>query len=174
MKKKVTAEDVPLIMNELMNYSDRVFRICLGISRNPWDAEELMQEVYLQALRKINTLRDPERKREWIFRITRNICLNKVKRHSLYLRRLERMDVPTADHRSPEWQMLLSEEIGILKEAVQDLPRILREVLLLKEYGHLSYREIADVLKIKEGTVMSRLNRARMIILDRLKGGSHG
>ena len=157
------------VMEELMGHSNVVFRFCLGFVRNPWDAEELMQEIYLKALKNIHTLRDMERKKEWLFRIARNTCLNMAKRRKMYDLRLREMDVQRENPYSPERQMIHSEQHLRFKDAVKNLPEKLKDVFLLKEYGLLTYGEIASALRIKEGTVMSRLNRARETILEHVK-----
>ena len=156
-------------IEELMEYSDVVFRFCLGFVRNPWDAEELMQEIFLRALKNIHTLRDMKRKKDWLFRIARNTCLNMVKRRRMYERRLREMDIHRENPNSPERQVIHSEQHSRFKDSVQNLPTKLKEVFLLKEYGLLTYEEIASVLQIKEGTVMSRLNRARESIIKHMK-----
>ena len=163
----------PKHINELLDYSDKVFRICLGFSRNPWDAEELMQEIYLKALRKFGSLKNMDRKREWLFRIARNTCLNHCRRERLYRILLTKIADHSIDHNSPEWRMIQSEEFQAIKNSIRKLHYKLREVLILQEYGCLSYSEIADILGIKEGTVKSRLNRARLSVLAKIKGVEH-
>lgn len=163
----------PEHINELLDYSDKVFRICLGFSRNPWDAEELMQEIYLKALRKFGSLKNMDRKREWLFRIARNTCLNHCRRERLYRILLTKIADHFIDHNSPEWRMIQSEEFQAFKNSIRKLHYKLREVLILQEYGCLSYSEIADILGIKEGTVKSRLNRARLSVLAKIKGVEH-
>ena len=165
--------DEPRLINELLDYSNKVFRICLGFSRNPWDAEELMQEIYLKALRKSGSLKNPDRKREWLFRIARNTCLNHCRKERLFRMLLTKIADRPTDHNSPERLMIQSEEFQALKHSIRKLQYKLREVLILREYGCLSYSEIADMLGIKEGTVRSRLNRARLSVLAKTKGVEH-
>lgn len=158
-----------------MTYKQTVFRICLGFCRDPWDAEELTQEVYLKAYVKLDTLKDPGRKREWLFRVARNTCLDHVKQ--LKRRRTHGTVTPlepgvdAVDDRggTPETLAAQARELKQLKEVIARLPAKLQEVLVLKEYADLSYREIAASLGIKEGTVMSRLNRARQTVIKRMR-----
>lgn len=166
-------QDETKLMNELLDYSDKVFRICLGFCRNPWDAEELMQEVYLRALKKLGGLRNKDRKREWLFRIARNTCLNTLRRERLYRMLLARIADHSIDHDTPEWRTIQSEEFKAFKDSVRKLQYKLREVFILREYGRLSYSEIAGMVGIKEGTVRSRLNRARRAVAAGTKGVEH-
>lgn len=66
--------------------------------------------------------------------------------------------------------MVSREQLQSLKAAIQQLPKKQREVFVLREYGDLSYQEIADVLKINKGTIMSRLARARQALMNQMKG----
>lgn len=157
------------IFKELMNYSNTVFRICLGFSRNPWEAEDLMQEVYLRAFRKVDSTINGHFSREWLFRIAKNTCINHMKKRRLSRIFLMRSNVNPVEHNTPEQQVILKEQHKMLKRAIGKLPRKLRDVFVLKEYAHLSCLEIAQTLGMKQGTVLSRLNRARQAIIDRFK-----
>lgn len=77
------------------------------------------------------------------------------------------------DRKNPEKLLEHQQQLGLLKKSVNGLSDKLREVFVLKEYGHLSYQEIAKALGIKEGTVMSRLNRARQQVTRRMKRENH-
>ena len=70
---------------------------------------------------------------------------------------------------TPETTAVENQELNLIKETVSRLPQKLREVFVLREYGELSYREISQSIGIREGTVMSRLNRARRIVLKRMR-----
>lgn len=161
------------LLENLLDFSGKVYRICLGFTRNPWEAEELTQEVYLKAMKKLNSLRDTDRKKEWLLRIARNTCLNHCRRERLYKYLLIRIPGHHKDHVSPEIRFIENEQFQIFKRSVGNLPLKMREVFILYTYGRLSYGEIAGYLGIKEGTVRSRLNRARRVILTSLKGERH-
>ena len=168
MSKLRNAGDTQDLWIKLMAYKDIIFRICLGFTRNPWEAEDLIHDIYLKAHDKIGTLRNQSRLREWLLTITRNTCLDHSRkgrlRHLLRLQLAERNN----DWRTPESLTIHREQIQFLKKAVHQLPAKLREVYILKEYGDLSYQEIAAIIGIKEGTVASRLNHARFIINSRV------
>ena len=166
----MSAEETADLGEEMMTYQEDVFRICLGFSRNPQDAEDLSQEVYLKALRKLGTVHEPGALRAWLLRVARNTCLDHQKKGRLF--RLFKRSVTRDDARenpTQEGHANIRERLAKLKEAVRHLPGKQREVFVLREYGYLSYAELAETLGLKQGTVMSRLNRARKAILDHMK-----
>jgi RNA polymerase sigma-70 factor (ECF subfamily) len=168
----MSAEETADLGEEMMNYREDVFRVCLGFSRNSQDAEDLSQEVYLKAFRSIGTVREPSALKAWLLRITRNTCLDHQKRGRL-IRLFRRSLIQADDRKNPmeREQAILSDRLAKLKEAVRRLPNKQKEVFVLREYGHLSYSEVAGTLGLKEGTVMSRLNRARKAVWDQMNEG---
>jgi RNA polymerase sigma-70 factor (ECF subfamily) len=156
----------------LLGHYAQVYRICLGLSKDPHQAEELLQEVYLRALQNLGSLRDRSRAREWLFRIARNTCLNFLKKQTLRQNYRKNPGTLPESSPSPESQFMEREDLFRLKQTVNSLPRRQKEILVLREYGQLSYQEIAACLRIKPGTVMSRLNRARQTVLASLHGGN--
>jgi RNA polymerase sigma-70 factor (ECF subfamily) len=168
-------EEESRLFDEMMAYKEDVFRICLGFSRNPSDAEDLSQDVYLKAFQKVGKVHTPYALKEWLFRIVRNTCLDHGKKRRV-VRCFEKTAHPenAFETRTPESSAEMGEHLNTLKKAVSRLPKRQREVFVLREYGHLSYQELARTLGIKEGTVMSRLNRARRAIIDSVNEGLHG
>jgi len=169
-----TSADKNELFRRLLENRKTVFWICLGYARDSVEAEDLAQEVFFKAWSRIDSLRSPERSREWLFRVARNTCLDSQKKKRL--RRLFEADSPweVADEKTPEALVILRDDLRLLKKAVQALPNKMRSTFILREYGELSYQEIADIQGIKEGTVMSRLNGAREKIRKRMKGLNHG
>lgn len=168
------AEEEAKLFEEMMTHQETVFRICLGFSRNPSDAEDLSQDVYLKAFRSIGRIRNPSAAREWLFRVARTTCLDYAKKRRL-IRLFERTTSPdtAADARTPESSAVTGERLKSLKWAVSRLPKKQREVFVLREYGHLSYEELARTVGAKAGTVMSRLNRARRAVANVIKETEH-
>lgn len=166
-------EDAAELGEEIMTYQEDVFRVCLGFSRNPLEAEDLSQDVYLKALRSIGTVRNPSALRVWLLRIARNTCLDHQKKKRLF-RLFQRSVTPDDVTENPvELERThAGERLAKLKEAVRRLPGKQKEVFILREYGHLSYADLAQTLGIKKGTVMSRLNRARRAVLDFMREGN--
>ncbi|MFC2157072.1 RNA polymerase sigma factor [Acidobacteriota bacterium] len=158
----------------LLFHQKKVFLICLGFTRNPTDAEDLTQDIYLKAFRRIHSLKESRLSNVWLYRITRNTCLDFLKKHRPIPLTEDEMDKVRLDPSTPESNVAYTESLRLLKSAIHQLPGKQREVYVLKEYGDLTYAEIVDVLKIPEGTVMSRLNRARQAIKSQMsRGDSH-
>jgi len=166
-------EEAAELGEEIMTYQEDVFRVCLGFSRNPQDAEDLSQEVYLKAFRKIGTVRESTSLRAWLLRIARNTCLDHQKNGRLF-GLFKRSITPdeARENSAQQGHADLRERLAKLKEAVRRLPGKQREVFVLREYGHLSYTELAETLGLRQGTVMSRLNRARRAVRDCMNEGN--
>jgi RNA polymerase sigma-70 factor (ECF subfamily) len=159
---------------------DDAYRFAGFLLRNRADAEDAVQQCYLRALQHFDSWRGPAIK-PWLLAILRNVC------HSQMARRGRDKPVDPADgERPPLWQQpqalpdsaLLEREQGTaIRRLVADLPDELRETIVLREFNDLTYREIAEVAGVPLGTVMSRLARARALLLARWKatdGGAGG
>jgi RNA polymerase sigma-70 factor (ECF subfamily) len=161
-----------LSVKDLFEHRETVFAICLGFMRNHWDAEDLAQEVYLRAHAKLADLENVHSGKAWLCRIARNACRDRLRRarvRALWSAVCRRSaDAANAD--TPEMQLQRNERVTLVKNAINALPARLRDVLVLREYGELSYAEIAATLSLPPGTVMSRLHRAREILATSLKG----
>ena len=161
-------------METLLAYQETVFLICLGFTHNQWDAQELAQETYLRAQKRIHQLRQPEAAKAWICCLARNLCLD----HLRTLRWRRFLGLEEAGERShnqnPEILLVTEEKIRVVQNAIAQLPRKLREVFILRAYGELSYEEISATLALNPGTVMSRLSRARAVVKQAVvEGGFH-
>jgi RNA polymerase sigma-70 factor, ECF subfamily len=155
---------------------DVVYRVARRLSRNPADAEEWVQETYLRAQKAFARFDLREYGiRPWLLRILHNVFLNSRSREKLAPRavdfqsldRREDSPVARAELRPPELDYeRLDEEV---KQAIDALPTDFRTVLLLWATKEMSYQEIADVLAVPVGTIMSRLHRARQRLCDELQ-----
>ena len=130
-----------------------------------------MQECYLRALRHFDTYRGPAIK-PWLFAILRNVCRAEFARRSGAALTMDgetkRTRTPPRSGRrrrsSPEAEMLRQRDAETIRRLVAELPDPFREAIVLREINDLSYREIADVVGVPVGTVMSRLARARSML----------
>jgi RNA polymerase sigma-70 factor (ECF subfamily) len=156
------------LFEELFSFNKTVFRICLGFTKNPGDARDLVQEVYIKAYKKLKYLKNQEKKKEWLFIITRNTCIDYVRKKRFRYVSLDRCyNLKNED--DPAVNEELRQQIAKVKACIQQLPKKQRDVFILKEYADLSYKEITRVLNIKMGTVMSRLNRAKVFLIKKVR-----
>ena len=150
---------------------DDVYTLARYMLRNAADAEDAVQECYLRALRHFDTYRGPTMK-PWLFAILRNVCRSEfLRRSGVALTidgRAEEDDdaVPLWQEAplSPEADMLRQWDAETIRRLVAELPDLFREAIVLREINDLSYSEIADVVGVPIGTVMSRLARARALL----------
>ncbi|MEM6553384.1 MAG: sigma-70 family RNA polymerase sigma factor [Planctomycetota bacterium] len=154
---------------------DSVYRMAMHLSRNPHEASDLTQETFLKALKASDKFELREHGvRPWLFKILHNAFysrLSKAKRETVVSDEVLGQTEGTTDEPPPAWDLesLDWEQVDDrLKHAVAELPAHYREVLLLWAVEGLKYREIADVLGVALGTVMSRLYRARSLLSEQL------
>ena len=157
-------------------YLDGLYGYAMVLSRNSTEAEDLVQETCLRALRAIGRLRDDGNVKGWLFTILRNIWLNQLRQRRTAPGLVE-LDAdenganePSDPGRDPLTDYVCRVERERVRIAIQQLPVEFREIILLREYEELSYQEIAVLLDCPPGTVMSRLARARSRLRDLLSG----
>jgi RNA polymerase sigma-70 factor, ECF subfamily len=166
---------------QAMPFMDAIYSAALRLTRNPSDAEDLVQETYLKAYRGFGGFQEGTNLRAWLYRILTNTFINtyraKKRRpeeseldeiEDLYLyRRLGGLEAATVG-RSAEDELMDWFTDGEVKEAVEELPETFRLAVLLADVEGFSYKEIAEILDIPIGTVMSRLHRGRKALQRRL------
>jgi RNA polymerase sigma-70 factor (ECF subfamily) len=146
---------------------DGLYGYALVLTRNHAEAEDLVQETYVRAMQAVSRLRPDSNIKGWLFTILRNVWLNQLRKRRSGPQFVDvAVDVEAAtDLAAPtknSYDLYISElEKEQVQAAIQKLPIEFREIILLREYENLSYREIAIVLDCPLGTVMSRLGRAR-------------
>ena len=158
-------------------YLDGLYGYAIVLSHNRAEAEDLVQETCLRALRAIGGLRADGSVKGWLFAILRNIWLNQL-RQSRTAPDLIELDAdddganePADEAEDPYSAYANRVEREQVRAAIQQLPQEFREIILLREYEELSYQEIAALLDCPPGTVMSRLARARSKLRDLLSNG---
>jgi RNA polymerase sigma-70 factor (ECF subfamily) len=152
---------------EAIEHLDTLYRGALRLTRDPAQAEDLVQDTYVRALRYQESYRAGTNMKAWMFAIMRNLFWDRFKggrpenlsldgddEHSLY-------DTLEDDAIGPETAALDHLAHDEVIRAVEMLPEIHREVVLMVDVEGFSYKEAADVLGVPIGTVMSRLHRAR-------------
>lgn len=152
-------------------YQNRVFRFLLRMTGCREDALELTQDTMMKALRALSSWRPDTAFSTWLFRIANNTATDRLRRKKVvkYIPLDEHMDFPDPAA-GPEEALQSAQRTRILDAALQRLQKDYREVLLLREIEEMSYAEIGEVLGLREGTVKSRIARARQALLDVCRG----
>lgn len=143
-----------------------VFRVAYAVLNDRADAEEVAQDVFLQAYRKLTTLSEAGKFRAWVARMSWRLAINR-QRAAARTRRRETSWWRWSAPRPPSVEKLAAEREmhSRLRAEIERLPEKLRAVLLLSAVDELDTREIAAVLEIPEGTVRSRMHLARKQLL---------
>ena len=147
----------------LMVHLDAAYNLARWLMRDDTEAEDMVQEAYLRAFRHFSSFRGGDG-RAWLLTIVRNGCYNRLKQNGYQERTTTFDESVHSDGRQtldPENCLLQAERAGLLRQSLEELPAMYREVLILRELEELSYDQIANIAGIPLGTVMSRLNRAR-------------
>ena len=180
--KEAAGGDASALETLMSRYSGRVYRLAHGITRNPADAEEIVQDVFLQMVRKGAAFEGRAALASWIYRVTTNIALNK--------RRGKRREVETSlddclptyesdGHRAgvraflvadwsarPDHELLSGETRRVLEDAIDRLPEHYRAVLILRDVEELSNEEVAASVGDSVPAVKTRVHRARMALRE--------
>jgi RNA polymerase sigma-70 factor (ECF subfamily) len=148
----------------VQKYRSRLYYHAICIVKDPQEAYDAVQEVFIKALREERFFNDDFQMKAWLFRVTSNLCFNiirdkKRRRQLLHLREAEAR--PSAPQISSTKTVQQSQSRNAMNLALNKLTENHRRILQLRYYEDLSYNEIASVLEVKLGTVMSRLSRAR-------------
>jgi RNA polymerase sigma-70 factor, ECF subfamily len=166
---------------QAMEYMPSLYSAALRMTRNPADAEDLVQETYLRAYRGFGSFTQGTNLKAWLYRILTNTFINRYRAaqrrpdetdldevEDFYLyRRLGGLEGARAS-RSAEDELLDVLTEGEVREAVESLPENFRLAVLLADVEGFAYKEIAEILDIPIGTVMSRLHRGRRALQKRL------
>jgi len=148
---------------------DSLYNLARWLAQNQNEAEDLVQETYLKAWRSFASFQPDTNFRAWIFRILKNTFLgsrSKLERRMTTAMESEE-DLP-ATSATPESLLIGRCDMDAVQRAIEQLPVMFREVILLCDVEEASYREIAEILSIPMGTVMSRLARARKMVRESL------
>ncbi len=165
MDESVSAPVAPpaAFAQALLPHRDAAFNLARWLMRHDHDAEDCVQDAYLRAYRAFDRFRGGDG-RPWLLAIVRNVCYSRLRQ----VRRTEppaslddlehsqALEAPAAD---PPWRHAAAKEL--LPTAMEKLPDEAREILVLHEVEGCSYKELATILELPMGTVMSRLARAR-------------
>jgi RNA polymerase sigma-70 factor, ECF subfamily len=166
-------DNPPMVFEDLaMPLFDSLYNFAFWLAHNREDAEDLIQETYLKALRGFKSFQLGSNFRAWIFQILRNTFLNSRSRLEF------RMTIPLGSEEDSGVQpetcntaesfLIERSDLQSVRCAIEELPVVFREAILLCDVEEMSYREIAEILGIPIGTVMSRIARARKAVRNAL------
>jgi len=172
--------------NEIVHfYADKIYMLALRITRNPRDADEVLQEVFL-TMEKLNTFPGESNFSNWLHRVVENTSYKYLRAKKSYEK-----DVSLEDHAShnesgesgalegvqikygshiPDEILLSRKEMEMIEMAVNEFPMTHRFVFLLRDVELLTYHEVAEILGFSLPADMSRIHRARFLLRDKLSG----
>jgi len=151
----------------VLPHLDAAYNLARWLMRNDADAQDVVQDAYLRALKFFGGFRGTDA-RAWLLTIVRNTCYTWLKRtrsREIVSDFTEAMYAKESTEPDPETVQLIKAQTQLVAEAIEQLPIEFREIVVLRELEELSYKEIAAVTGIPIGTVMSRLARARKRLL---------
>jgi RNA polymerase sigma-70 factor (ECF subfamily) len=161
------AAESPWLSMAPVEHIDGLFAYAMVLTRNAFEAEDLVQETYVRAIEATGRLRQDSNVKAWLYTILRNIRLNQVRQRRTRPKLVEidadqnAANLVTDSARDPHALYVSKVEREQVREAVQQLSEEFREIIVLREFAEFSYQEIATSLNCPLGTVMSRLARAR-------------
>jgi RNA polymerase sigma-70 factor (ECF subfamily) len=170
--------------NELVElYGDRVYRLMLRMLARKDEAEDMAQEVFVQVFKAIHQFRGDAKLGTWIYRVAVNLCKNRGKylsrRHSGSEDELDALadraplaeakGITSGELSGPDQVVQGYEVEAIVRRCILELETEFREVLILRDVEELSYEEIGEITSLPEGTVKSRLHRARAMLKEKVE-----
>jgi len=147
-----------------------LLRVVFRIVNSQEQAEEICHDAFLRFYQRAESFPDVDQATYWLLRVGKNLAFNASKRQGRERKAYERaVHEPKREQSTADADVLRKESIASVQKALMTLPRNLREVLILKEYGNLDYQEIAGVLRISVGNVKVRAHRARLKLAKALE-----
>jgi len=144
-------------------YSKSVYNIALNFFAERDIASDVTQEIFIKVYHNLNKYKEEKNFSSWIFAISRNYCIDYWRKNKKYMiNRQELDDNIKAGQPTPEENLIRESEIDGLRKKLARLEPELRLAIILRDIQDLSYQEIAERFSIPEGTVKSRINRARL------------
>ena len=171
------ARDRVRFEEEALELSDQVYRVARRLVSSREEAEDLMQETYARAFRSWRSYTPGTNLRAWLFTILHNAARNRARDRArdhvtadseAVERAMDQGPEPLGNHVTPESLLVDDTLAPDLQAAVDALPQQFREAVWLRDVEEFSYAEIAEMLQVPVGTVMSRISRGRRLLFDRL------
>jgi len=172
--QKAQQDDERAFGSLVERYEAKVYSLAMKMLRNPEDAEDVLQDTFLRAYRGIKSFQGNSTFSTWIYRITANSALMRLRK-----KKLPTVSIDDADEREtpiniadwspgPVEQLLTKETQQAMDEAIEALPPEFKQVFILRDVEELSNSEVAEILDLSVAAVKSRLHRARLKVRNRL------
>ncbi len=177
--RAVNSGKIELFHQLVAKYSRRLYNFGLRMCKDQQDAEDMIQDTFLNVFRYLKTFRFETQFRNWLYRIAASACLKKKRNVKFAPQRelaLEEFSTGVMAEEPPLWaaqplDKVLNQELGnTLHSAIQDLPEKYRIVLILRDIEEFSTAEAAQILNLSEANIKVRLHRARLYVREALKG----
>ena len=179
--RRVRAGDTDAFGLLVDEYQKNVYNLALRMTGSPEDAQDMSQEAFIKAYNSLSSFRGESKFSVWLYRIVSNVCLDFLRSRSK--NQAMSLNVELDDGETeldiPDLRCLPEDELerALTRQAVRDgleaLPADQRQILLLREIEGFSYEEICRILALEEGTVKSRIFRARKNLCARLLSGGN-
>jgi RNA polymerase sigma-70 factor (ECF subfamily) len=188
---RLQARDEAAVHELAERYSSRIYQLALRHMKNREDAEEVTQDVLMKVYRKVGAFRGDAALSSWIYRITFNTAMSKL-RNTRLARQAEQEkeralapetsgeERPRTPRQAADWSRMPDEELlraqlrDAVAQAIRELPEIYRAPVVLRDIQGLSTEEASSRLKLKDQTLKSRLHRGRLMLRDRLREFTSG
>ena len=159
--------------NMLINaYSKAVYNIALNFFADKDIAADVTQDIFLKIYHNLEKFKEEKNFTAWLFTISRNYCIDYWRKNKKYFLNNQELDEKiSVPDPTPEDNLIRESEIVELRKKIAQLEPELRVILILRDIQDLSYQEIAHKFSIPEGTVKSRINRARLKLAQSFIGG---
>jgi len=163
----------------LKRYHSRIYRLAYGMLRNPQDAEEVIQEVFLRLFQKLDSFKGESSFSSWLYRVAINTTYMKLReKRGADMLPLEivgkSLDEQVEQRGSSDWmsrpdeELLTEESLKLISDAIEQLPDDFKTVLILRDVDGLSTEEVGQLLGLSPPAVKSRLHRARLFLRKKL------
>jgi RNA polymerase sigma-70 factor (ECF subfamily) len=184
---RLQARDEAAVHELAERYGPRIYQLALRQMKNPEDAEEVTQDVLLKVYRKIGAFRGDSALSSWIYRITFNTAMSRLRSSKLERAaqhreraRADQDETRQASLQVADWSHMPDEELlraqlrRAVMAAIQDLPEIYRVPVVLRDIEGLTTEEASSRLHVKDQTLKSRLHRGRLLLRERLQAFTSG
>ena len=189
---RLQAKDQTAVDELAERYSSRIYQLAMRHMKNREDAEEVTQDVLMKVYRKVGAFRGDAALSSWIYRITFNTAMSKLrnarlarqadqeKERALAAAAASGEERPRAPRQSADWSHMPDEEVlraqlrKAVADAIRELPEIYRAPVVLRDIEGLTTEEASSRLKLKDQTLKSRLHRGRLMLRERLRAFTTG